>query len=158
LETLPLLVKAGAFIPYVPAMTTTEQYRSDNLEVHYYADASVPQAHSEIYEDDGTNPNRVKRDNVDLLHLNATHTDANLQFNLSRSGKGYPTMPKRRATTLVIHNASDAYKQVIINGQPTAIVRVNCTQLPALACYDPNKHQLQIQLLWGNEELKVDVN
>jgi hypothetical protein len=35
---------------------------------------------------------------------------------------------------------------------------VNCTQLPALACYDPNKHQLQIQLLWGNEELKVDVN
>jgi oligosaccharide 4-alpha-D-glucosyltransferase len=157
LETLPVLVKAGSFIPYVPAISTTEHYRSDNLEVHYYADPSVPQAQSEIYEDDGKNPDSLKRDSFDLLHLAATHSDTTLQFTLSRSGKGYPAMPKRRATTLIIHNATNQYQQVNINGQSLVIALAGCKQLPALACYDQDKRQLHIQLLWGDDELKVEV-
>lgn len=157
LEHLPVLVKAGAFIPYVPAVASTDHYRSDNLEVHYYADASVTEAQGEVYEDDGKSPDSLERGRYDLLQLKAQQSETALSFNLSRSGKGYSAMPERRATSLVVHNASERYTQVTINGQSSPIVQANCSQLPAVACYDANKRQLHVQLVWGRDDIRVDV-
>lgn len=158
LKTLPVLVKAGAFIPYTPAVSSTENYRSDNLEVHYYADPSVPHANSEIFEDDGKNPDSLNKGQFDLLQLSATHTNTALTFNLSRSGKGYSSMPARRATTLVIHNVSEHYTQVTVNGQQLPIMQTDCGYKPSLACFDPKTRQLHLQLLWGKDKIIVEVH
>nr|5NPC_A Chain A, Oligosaccharide 4-alpha-D-glucosyltransferase [Cellvibrio japonicus]5NPD_A Chain A, Oligosaccharide 4-alpha-D-glucosyltransferase [Cellvibrio japonicus] len=155
LHTIPVLVKAGAFMPYVPAVSTTEDYRSDSLEIHYYADASVPLAQGEIFEDDGKDPNSIKRNQFDLLTLQATHTDNQLHFQLARTGKGYRGMPERRATTLVIHNASDQYQHLDINGKTIAIAQADCASTPALACYDQERRQLQLVFTWGREALNL---
>ena len=53
LDTIPVLVRGGSFVPMIDDIRTTADYSSENLTLHYYADESVPTASGQMYEDDG---------------------------------------------------------------------------------------------------------
>jgi oligosaccharide 4-alpha-D-glucosyltransferase len=104
LDTLPVFVRAGAFIPMVDVVQTTEDYSSETLTLHYYADVSAPESSGRMYEDDGHTRTSLEEGAFELLHWSARRSGRSLDVSLRRSGGSYPGQPAERDITLVIHN------------------------------------------------------
>jgi oligosaccharide 4-alpha-D-glucosyltransferase len=115
LEKLPVLVRAGAFIPMIDDIQSTKAYDSSKLTLHYYADSSVPNADYEMYEDDGKTYQAIEKNVFELLRFSAKQQGHQLAIDLNRQGKGYQDMPNERTMTLVIHNIEQAPKQINLN-------------------------------------------
>jgi len=121
LENLPVFVRAGSFIPMVDEINNTENYSSKNLTLHYYADESVAQSESEMYEDDGHSLDSIQNKAFELLSFSSKHTQEQLSISLERKGKGYKGMPSKRELTLVIHNWNKPVKSVEFSGKRLAV-------------------------------------
>lgn len=104
LKTLPVLVRAGSFIPMVENMQSTKDYDSSQLTLHYYADPSVTNAHYDMYEDDGKAFNANVLGQFEVLSFEAKQLDKQLSIQFSQTGQGYQGQPKQREITLVIHH------------------------------------------------------
>jgi alpha-glucosidase (family GH31 glycosyl hydrolase) len=53
LETIPIFVKAGTFIPMVAAVNSTDDYSSEKMTVRYYVDEVGSENKGLMFEDDG---------------------------------------------------------------------------------------------------------
>ncbi len=104
LETIPVLVRAGSFVPMTPEIQTTRDYSSEKLTLHYYADESVPEASGQMYEDDGSSRTSLEDGRFELLEFKAQQKDDYLRIELDRSGQGYEEMPAARELEIIIHN------------------------------------------------------
>jgi oligosaccharide 4-alpha-D-glucosyltransferase len=124
LETIPVLVKAGAFIPMADAMANTSQYNSGKLQLHYYADASVKSAQSVMYDDDGKDPNALREGRYEKLAFKAKQSGKRLDIGLSRKGD-FPGEPATRSIELVVHNWPAEAESIKINGKRRNDARFN---------------------------------
>ena len=115
LETIPVLVRAGSIIPMVEAVNTTDDYSSEKLTLHYYADSSATQSSARLFEDDGSSRTSLEDGTYELLEFNADRSGDALRISLNRNGEGYPGMPKRRKLEIVIHNWSAPVDAVTFN-------------------------------------------
>lgn len=149
LSTLPVLVKAGAFVPLVPAVQSLSQYSSRQLELHYYHDDSVAAGQGELYEDDGVSPDSLATGQYELLKFNAVHAKGQLQLSLDRTGLGYTGMPKQRAVTLVLHQLSKA-SAIELDGQPLPELSSQAELKAAATGFyrDKSNNQLWLKLDW----------
>lgn len=116
LETLPVLIRAGSFIPMIDDIQSTQDYDASKLTLHYYADKSVSSADYEMYEDDGKTYQAIGKGLFELLQFTAKQYKS-LSITLNRTGKGYNGMPKQRDMTLVIHNIQQAPNKVSLNNK-----------------------------------------
>lgn len=114
-ETLPVLVKAGSFVPMVAPTQSTDSYSSKALTLHYWADSSVTEAQGQMYEDDGHTPDAYAKGQYQLLRFSARQ-QGGLTVTLASQGQ-YPGMPKSRRLTLVIHHPG-AVKAALLDGKP----------------------------------------
>ncbi|WP_259337790.1 TIM-barrel domain-containing protein [Colwellia sp. RSH04] len=146
LNTLPVLVRAGSFIPMVPAVQSTQQYSSQALTLHYYADKSVKKSAGKMYEDDGISINNMAKNQYELLHFSVEHAKA-LTFNFSHQGQ-YPNMPAQRDIHLVIHHLKDMPKTVSINGRALKVGQNDKAQ----AIWDATTKTFTIKFTWQHEK------
>ena len=116
LETLPVLVRAGSFIPMIDDIQSTKDYDSSQLTLHYYADNSVESAHYEMYEDDGETYQAKQQGFYELLSFRAKQKINQLKISLQRSehNKAYSQKPNSRAMKLVIHYWGNQPNKVLI--------------------------------------------
>ena len=117
LEKLPVLVRAGAFIPMIDDIQSTQDYDTSKLTLHYYADNSVASADYEMYEDDGKTYQAIEKGLFELLQFSANQQQQHLTINLNRKGQGYKGMPKERNMTVVIHNITQAPSNIRLNNK-----------------------------------------
>jgi len=134
LETLPVLVRAGSFIPMIDDIQSTQDYDASKLTLHYYADKSVSSANYEMYEDDGKTYQAIDKGSFELLQFSAKQQDQQLSIKLTRknqvnnlssnkhqtqieTGLGYSGMPQNRSITLVIHNLTQAPNEINLNNK-----------------------------------------
>ena len=146
LETLPVLVRAGAFIPMIADIQSTKDYNSNKLTLHYYADKSVKHSIGEMYEDDGISHRANEKGMFELLSFNAQQNESKLTINLSRGNTSYPEMPKSREMTLVIHHISDKPTQVRVGEN----VVTNFT-------WDKSMRRFSIKFSWQHQDLAINV-
>lgn len=117
LQTLPVLVRAGSFIPMIEAINNSESYSSQNLILHYYSDPTVTTSQGSMFEDDGKDPKSIGSNKFEILEFSAKQGDRKMTFDLSRSGKGYQGMPEVRNVKLVIHNWHSEPRAFFVNKQ-----------------------------------------
>ncbi|WKE66583.1 glycoside hydrolase family 31 protein [Gallaecimonas kandeliae] len=141
-ENLPVLVKAGSFVPMVDPVQSTDSYSSKDLTLHYWADASVPAAKGQMYEDDGKTFGAFAKGQYQLLQFQASQDKA-LKLQLSSAGQGYPGMPKVRELTLKVHHVG-AVKAVSLGGQPLSF-RVDGDLLTTHFSWDGSQAVVTIQ-------------
>jgi oligosaccharide 4-alpha-D-glucosyltransferase len=161
LETLPVFVKAGAFVPSVADMPNTQNYSSASLRVDYYADVSVPQSSYTLYEDDGKDPNSIEKQQFQSLTFQSVHeevsTSERLTISITVDGH-YVTAPKTRRITHVIHGMKAPPKAVFVDKQEVELVD-NKEVLKNIdgAYFDSSRQQLWIS---GRlvKQLLVEVN
>ena len=147
LETLPVLVRAGSFIPMIDDIQSTRDYDASNLTLHYYADRSVSHANYEMYEDDGETYQTIEKGAFELLQFSADHQQK-LTLNLQRklAGLGYDGMPTTRNMKIVIHNISEAPKTISINDK-----------LIKNSIWQQQNHTLTLNFSWQHQPLTITI-
>ena len=145
LETIPVLVKAGAFIPMADDMDNTRQYDSGKLQLHYYADPTVKAANGVMYDDDGKDPNALKSGRYEKLDFNAKQSGKRLDFSLLRKGD-FIGNPATRKIELIVHNWQ---------GKP-ATVKVDGV-LQNSSVFDADAKTLSIPLSWKAESIGISI-
>jgi oligosaccharide 4-alpha-D-glucosyltransferase len=154
LTTLPVLVRAGSFVPMVPAVQSLKDYSSRQLELHYYHDPSVTTAKGQMYEDDGVSPDSLKNNQYELLSFGALGQNNHLTLDLNRTGLGYSGMPKQREVTLVVHQFAKP-AQALVNGKALFWVNSEAELTTGAVWFDAAKQQLRLKLNWDQAKAKV---
>ena len=114
LHKLPLLVKAGAFVPMVDATQHLKHYSTQNLTMHYYHDKSVISSHYRLLEDDGVAPDSIINNDYQSIHFSSVATESIVAIDAQVQGM-YATAPESRAMTYVIHNIDALPAAIKIN-------------------------------------------
>ncbi len=160
IQTIPVLVKAGSFVPMVDEVMIARDYSSEKLTVHYYHHPEVTSAEGYMYEDDGQTAGAFARGAYETLLFKAGYSAEKglaLSFTAERGGELVPDgiertvrgwlglvpgsvyegMPEQRRITLVVHNI-DASGSVLIDG---AAVKGE---------YDAASKQLRVSFDWDH--------
>ncbi len=156
MTTIPLFVKAGAFIPTVPTYNNMETYTSKQLILHYYHDQAVKSSTGHMYEDDGITKGSFEKKQYELLHFEASNDDA-LAITIRPEGYDYKSKPANRNIELIIHGFDHQPKHLSVDNK--RLKRVKSTakfnKIKEGSYYDPQANQLHIKLEMYNK--KVDL-
>ena len=158
LDTLPVLVKAGSFVPMVAPMANTREYSSRKLTLHFYADSSVDCAKGEMYEDDGKTPDAIAKSQFERLNFYYLNQDNEQKFELRRSGQ-YPGMPASRELTIVVHNQNVTPSHISVDGRYVQLVpqQARFNRMQNVAWYDKASRQLKVKLDWQADKQQIQI-
>jgi oligosaccharide 4-alpha-D-glucosyltransferase len=157
LGTIPVLVRAGSFIPMIDDIQTTQDYSSENLSLHYYADASVPEASGMMYEDDGESRLSLPSGEHEILHFESTQDSNSLRISLRRDGGEYDGMPRQRQLKLVIHNWIADVGEIRFGQQQIELKR-RVPKRATGAHYDADTKTLTVLVDWDHKPTHLQVN
>lgn len=147
LETLPVLVRAGSFIPMINDIQSTKDYDSSKLTLHYYADKSVETSQYEMYEDDGEIFQANTQGLFELLLFKSNYNNQQLSFDFSYKGSGYTDMPKNRQMRLIVHNWHNKPSKVSVDKQEAQHV-----------VWNENTKALTITFTWQRQPLTLSID
>ena len=133
---IPLLARAGAFVPMTAYRSSTAAFRPDTLVVKYFPDLQVPMSGFEVYEDDGHSAQVLATKQYASVQLTgscqADHTTILAQLNGS-----YPGAPATRLVQLRVSRVAVAPTAVLLGeqNQPLAATAWH---------YDAERHELRL--------------
>ncbi len=108
---IPTFVRAGAFIPTIEPIHTTDLYSLNKFELHYYFDESIKESNGKLYNDDGTTPNAFEKGAYELLKFKSTSKGKFLIIEIdNKVGEIY--QPKEKQIKIIIHNIESKPKKV----------------------------------------------
>jgi alpha-glucosidase (family GH31 glycosyl hydrolase) len=115
-NSIPVHVRAGAFIPMANPMQTTAEYDPNVLQLHYYHDQSVAESERELYIDNGTTKNAYEKGMYELLEFESEFENKRLEIELeAETGSNYATNTK--AIEIVVHNIDKKPKKIKFRGK-----------------------------------------
>ncbi|MEM6512230.1 MAG: TIM-barrel domain-containing protein [Pseudomonadota bacterium] len=155
IETIPVYVRAGSFVPTVPLVQTTRDYSSDALSLHYYADESVNTAFGQVYEDDGLTRQNLERGDYELLRFAAEQSDNSLSITFSQEGS-YEGQPTSRTITLVVHNWEQPVADVRF-GDETIRINRRLPRRGSAAAWDADKRTLTVRFDWDHSSTTLNL-
>jgi len=157
LETIPVLVRAGSFVPMTDVVPTTRQYSSERLTLHYYADESVSESSGRMYEDDGASRTSLEDGRFELLQFTARQDEGSLAIALERHGNDYPGMPEYREVTIVIHNWTRDVACLRFGDTPLQLGRRPPARAGS-AHYDRDSRRIQVKVSWEHGPAVLQIN
>jgi len=157
LDTIPVLVRAGAFIPTVADMKNTREYSSRYLRLDYYADRSVDASSAYIYEDDGVTANAFARGEYEKLSFSSKRENNTRRFAFARSGNGYAGAPDTRSLDLVLHNWQQAPASIALGNVAVPLVKRESELTENTAYFDKRSKTLRVKFPWGKEDLALAI-
>jgi oligosaccharide 4-alpha-D-glucosyltransferase len=111
LEHLPVMVKAGTFVPMAEAAQSTKAYQSDDLTVHYYHHPSQTHASYTLYDDDGNQPDSIALGEFQSIKFAADFSEHKQHIRINVQGD-YSNSPSQRHIRLVLHNWNSAPQSI----------------------------------------------
>ena len=157
LETIPVLVRAGSFVPMIDAIATTRDYSSENLTLHYYADPSVSESGGMMYEDDGKSRLSIDNGEYELLEFGSRQEGDTLAISLQRSGGDYAGRSDARDLTIVVHNWQADVGTVQFAGKSLDLKR-RVPKRPGRAHYDAAQRRLTVRVDWDHSDATLQIN
>ncbi len=110
-DHIPTFVRAGAFIPMVKPVKSTDYYSIENLDLHYYFDDEITNSFSKLYNDDGSTPNAFEKGLFEILTFKSDYVGKFLVIEIdSKVGKDFNAQNKE--ISLIIHNISVKPKKI----------------------------------------------
>ncbi|WP_299596808.1 TIM-barrel domain-containing protein [uncultured Microbulbifer sp.] len=157
LETIPVLVRAGAFIPTVKDMQNTREYSSAELRLDYYAHESVAQSSGSVYEDDGVTADAFAKGQYKKLLFSGERSASGIQFHFDREGGGYTNSPQSRRIELVLHNWQQAPTGIAAGDQSISLVKREKQLAENTAWYDKRAKTLHVKFDWAEKNQNLTV-
>ena len=153
INTIPVFVKAGSFIPTVPVFKSMDEYTSEKLIVHYYHDNSVKQASGMIYEDDGETKDAFNKQQYEIINFDAKQNKNELEIWIDSNGFEYEGKPQHRDIELLIHHFTAKPKLVEANGQKIKV----SGKSDAEACFDKQTQLLKLNLNRVSDRIQIKI-
>jgi len=116
---VPLLVRAGAFVPMTAYRASTAAYRPDTLLVRYFPDGQGANSEFVVYEDDGHSAQALAQKQYATIQL-AGHYAPSQTIILATLRGTYPGAPAQRLVQLRMARVAAAPTAVLLGGQPLA--------------------------------------
>ncbi len=117
LDTLPVLVRAGSFVPMADDMSSTKAFNNALLNVHYYHDSSIKKSSGQAYEDDGISVDSIEKGAYQLLTFAALNSGNTLRLEVNSSGKGYQGQASEKQINYLVHNVTAEPRFVVVGGK-----------------------------------------
>lgn len=119
LGTLPLFVRAGAFIPqFTKEIENTTQYDPSTLTVRYFP--SAEESSYTLYDDDRTSRMSLSDGAYRLINFTGRRDGRNIDVAIKTTGKEYAGMSPVINFTFEIVGVKTAPKSVLVDGKPLA--------------------------------------
>jgi len=123
-KSIPIYVRGGAIIPMAKLVQTTDNYKGDKLEIHYYYDDSVKKSKQDLYNDDGLTANAFEKGAFEILKFQAEITRRSLEIDCEAQF-GTHWNPSEKEITLVVHNLNWNPKRIHVQGKTKQITVKN---------------------------------
>ncbi len=156
LETIPIFIKSGSYIPYVPYFNTTDKYNTENYTFTYYFDHSQNTNTYTMFEDDGHTFGTIASGDYRLITLTRSYlADGQYEYGFTMEGNGYTDEPSERQIVLEIVglNRSDI-KGMKINGNEMKL-SLKDTINPGEYFYNPDSGRWYVSFIWGSEPVRI---
>ena len=142
-NSIPTYVRSGTFILMTKLVQTTDNYKADALELHYYFDASVKESEREFYNDDGITANAFEKGQYEILEFEAEKSKKWLEIDFEATlGNNWKSLEKE--ITLIVHNIHWIPEKIKVNGKRKKISTEN--------------NKLTIPVKWNpKKELKIEI-
>jgi oligosaccharide 4-alpha-D-glucosyltransferase len=111
LETIPVFVKAGSFIPMVEAKQSTRDYDASQIDLHYYHHSSVARSEGMLYDDDGKTKNAYEKGEYELLTFTSSYREKTLSIKIQGS------INDQKKINLMIHGLKKFKGKLMVDGQ-----------------------------------------
>ena len=119
-KAIPTYVRGGSFILMSELVQTTDNYKADQLELHYYFDEKENTKRT-FYNDDGLTANAFEKENYEILEFEAEYCKRYLEIDFEAElGKNWNSSEKE--ITLIIHNINWNPKKIKVNGKRKRIL------------------------------------
>ena len=154
---IPVFVRAGALLPMVPPVQRLRDYSSEQLTLHYYADATAGPSESRIYEDDGLlRAARLTGAHELLRFAAAPLASGGLALEFSARGGDYAGRPEQRRLTLELHNWVALPQRIAAPGRRAL---ADCALARGTDCYehDASAARLTLRLQWRGEDRRIEI-
>jgi oligosaccharide 4-alpha-D-glucosyltransferase len=155
LETIPVFVKEGSFLPMVKPVNTTDDYSSKELTVRYYPAKVGDSSFYNLFEDDGKTFGTIERGEFELLRFSGIETDTGtMSIKMIRDGWDYDGMPRNRQIKLelVRHSAERKYS-ISINGGKIKKKK----KKDSSGYYFNENNRLVIEFKWDGKLTQIDI-
>jgi len=156
INTIPVFIKAGAFIPLVPVFNNTEEYSSKNISLHYYHDTSVTYGKGIMYEDDGKTRNSHIKQEYEKLIFESYYKDF-LSINIRPLRYKYKGMPKERSIELVIHDFNTDIKRITIDNEHYKVTKspISFNKQKQGAYYNSEMGELKVKFILADDIIEI---
>ena len=142
-KAIPTYVRGGVIIPMTKVVQTTDVYKGDALELHYWFDATVKKSTRSMYNDDGLTANAFEKGQYELLGFEVEIDNRFIEIDLEASF-GDNWNPKEKEIELVIHNINWNPKKIKVDGKRVQI--------------STEENQLRVPVQWDpKKEIKIKI-
>ncbi|WP_159950969.1 TIM-barrel domain-containing protein [Polaribacter septentrionalilitoris] len=143
-KAIPTYVRGGVVIPMTKLVQTTDNYSGNQLELHYWFDASVKESERTLYNDDGLTANAFEKGKYEQLEFEVELKKRYLEIDLEAEfGKNWN--PEQKEVKLILHNINWQPRRIKVDGKRLRI--------------SPENNQLRIPVKWNpTKELKIKIS
>ena len=142
-KAIPTYVRGGVIIPMTKLVQTTDNYKGNKLELHYWFDADVKQSERTLYNDDGLTANAFVKGQYELLGFKVALDKKYIEIDLDAEF-GQNWNPQEKEIELVLHNINWIPKKLKVNRKKRTV--------------SVNENQLKIPLKWNpKKELRIKI-
>ena len=137
---IPTFVRAGAIIPMVDPVQSTDFYNLNKFQLHYYLDNSMVTSNRSFYNDDGLLSNPIGKGQYERLNFSLKNKSKQIQLLFdSEQGTNYKASVKK--IKIVLHNISTRPKRIKFNK-----TKINFK-------YNPKDKTLTTEVVWDSSKL-----
>lgn len=145
-ETMPIFVKAGAFIPMYPEpVENSDEVNGESFSIHYYLGDQV--SNGQLFWDDGQSTETIRNQTYQLLQFKAIPSTKKLNLNVQAEVPYNPTGIKE--LQIVIHGLTQFPKKAKLNGKKYPISEMEN--------WDDEKQVLIIPIAFQDEMLEIEI-
>jgi len=150
LGSIPLLARAGSFVPMTAYRPSTAAYRPDTLLVRYFPDPQVALSGFEVYEDDGHSAQALAKQHYASIQLTGAY-EATRTIIITQLKGTYPGAPATRLVQMKISRVA-ATPTAVLLGEQLAPLATTAWQ------YDATKHELHLQFSLTRQQAIITLN
>jgi alpha-glucosidase/oligosaccharide 4-alpha-D-glucosyltransferase len=114
--SIPVYVRAGAFIPMAKVVQSTRDYSARQIDLHYYHDASVAGSEGKMYDDDGETRDAYAKGKYEIVRFTSRFADGRIEIGL-QTETGKAQTPAERGFALKVHNILTKPRAVTVDGR-----------------------------------------
>jgi hypothetical protein len=137
IESMPILVKAGAIIPLSPDFQTIKDYSTEHLIVHHYPSNDVETSEFTMYHDDGKSANSLQEEKYEMIRFASNYQGQDINFLLESEESNF-NGPVSRMMELVFHRCS-------------APISVQRDEIDILKAGSPAEYESEEEAWYANE-------